>query len=142
MPGNVSSCRFTPDSAGLIDVDSNGLLTVWDVNTGKIKFTRTLNTHLAGQFIGGGKAVAANDGFGVKLWDTQQLLGAEKPLPRASFYWFDGGKWLVTTPQGYFDCSSGLDDILKWNADGKMYPYQQFEQQYHKPELVRQALKF
>ncbi len=132
---------FTPDSSALIGKDSHGLFTVWDANTGDLKLSRMLAQSLYYlRFSDGGKTALGINNYSIQLWDTKQLLSEENPLPHATFNWFDGGKWLITTSLGYFDCSPELKGALAWRYAGKMYPYQQFAQQYHKPELVRQAL--
>ncbi len=141
--GRILLYGFTPDSTSLIGKDNQGVITIWNVNTGEVTLSRKMMSPRTGMMlIGGGKAMLSQDSLGVHLWDTQQLLSEENPLPRATFNWFDGGKWLITTPQGYFDCSPELTGSLDWTYAGKLYPYQQFEQQYHKPELVRQALSW
>jgi hypothetical protein len=76
----------------------------------------------------------------IDIWKTADLLTAPAPRPRATLYPFSNGQWLITTPDGYFDCSPQVPAVIRWIRQGQNYPYEQFEPQYHKPELVRQAL--
>ncbi len=40
----------------------------------------------------------------------------------------------------YYDCSPDLAYALLWKYNGKFYPYAQYEQHYHRPDLVQQML--
>jgi WD40 repeat protein len=139
----IYSCGFSADSSKLICAYYPAGLTAWDVHTGEVKLRKTLPpSYEFMRFIDGSKALSDDASNGIQLWDTRQLLSAEKPLPRATFYWLEGGKWLVTTPRGYFDCSPGMNDTITWKAGGKIYPYAKLERAYHRPDLVRRALNW
>ncbi|HEY3417379.1 MAG TPA: WD40 repeat domain-containing protein, partial [Armatimonadota bacterium] len=74
------------------------------------------------------------------LWDIRRLFDDASPRPRASLYTFSNGLWLVTTPEGYFDCSPEVTKTIRWEKDGQSYPYEKFAATYHRPDLVQQAL--
>jgi len=42
--------------------------------------------------------------------------------------------------EGYYDCSLDVEQVLGWQQDGQQYPLAKFATQYHRPDLVRQAL--
>jgi len=52
----------------------------------------------------------------------------------------DYREWLVATPEGYFDCSLGASQYVSWQLGSRFYPIEQFEERFHRPDLVRQAL--
>jgi len=70
-----------------------------------------------------------------KLW-----MWAEEPRPPVDIRFFDNHRWLITTPQGDFDCSPGLEPFLTWQVGGETFPYKKYAEEYHHPEKVRQLL--
>lgn len=48
--------------------------------------------------------------------------------------------WLVYTPQGYYDASNGATRFIRWCIGDQVYPATQYEQRFHRPDLVRQAM--
>ena len=75
------------------------------------------------------------------LWKFQDILSAPNPRPRLSLYGYDGGKWLAITPEGYYACSPGVEQVLCWEQDGQRYPLAKYAKQYHRPDIIRQALQ-
>ena len=49
--------------------------------------------------------------------------------------------WLVTTPQGYFDCTPEGRNLLTWQIGDDRLPIEAYESQYHRPELVARVLR-
>jgi len=74
------------------------------------------------------------------IWKLADLLTTPAPRPRATLQLFSKGLWLITTPDGYFDCSPELTKVMRWTRQGKEYPYEQFAPQYHQPDMVRKAI--
>jgi len=142
QPAGVIGCLF----ANPYDL-SDGNLVTWDAGSGKIKrseprdarytYARLLNTDPTIQV----KTTYPYLNFeGVTLAPLSQLLHERHPQTFATLRRFDGGKWLLTTADGHYDCSPDLTTDLAWTFDGVLYPYQQYEKQYHRPDMVRKAL--
>jgi len=74
------------------------------------------------------------------IWQRTDILTAPNPRPRATIHIFSKGQWLITTPDGYFDCSPEMTKVIRWIDRGENYPYEKFAPQYHRPEMVRKAL--
>jgi hypothetical protein len=87
-------------------------------------------------------AVAAYDD-GTIRWhraeDGRELL--------AFFPHADKRRWVLWTPEGNFDCSEGAEGLIGWHVNqGKekealFHPVAKFSKQFHRPDLVQQALK-
>ncbi len=133
---------FTADSDHLLACTMSGLLE-WDIATGKVQPTalhgapfllpplRARNDSL----------LLTGDMSGTtQIWDFHAALTGQNPQPRVTLYNFTNGLWLIATPDGYFDCSPEITKAISWRQGGKVYPYAQFEKQYHRPDLVGKAL--
>jgi len=74
-------------------------------------------------------ATAANDGT-TKLWDadTGDLLITLIALTDRN--------WFVTTPSGYFDCSPGGKNMIRWRIGDRIYAPDQFFDKYYRPGLL------
>jgi len=142
QPAGVIGCYF----ANLFDL-SEGSLVAWDAGSGKIErivprdrrylYARLLNTDPAIQVKTTYPYLNSNH---ITLTPLAQLLHERYPQTSAIFRWFDNGNWLITTADGYYDCSPDLTKDLAWKFNGVMSPYQQYEKQYHHPDLVQKAL--
>jgi WD40 repeat protein len=53
----------------------------------------------------------------------------------------ESGEWFVTTPEGYFDCSANAAPFVYWNVGGTLFPAERFFRRFHRPDLVRKALR-
>jgi len=49
--------------------------------------------------------------------------------------------WVTTTPDGYYDCSPGAADYIRWRVNGQLLPASAEEATYHRPDLVAKALR-
>jgi len=58
----------------------------------------------------------------------------------------DGKRWLLYTPDGYFDCSPGAEDLAGWHINrgqdqaALFYPLSRFYEQYYTPNLGARVL--
>lgn len=76
----------------------------------------------------------------VQCWDLKRAITHQITTPCATLMLFKQGGWLITTPKGYFDCSREVATAIVWRQSGQYYPYAQFAEQFHRPNLVRKAL--
>jgi hypothetical protein len=151
MHENISRLWFGEDSetvyglypTGYTENQASGYLVTWDAKTGEVtrKMKRSgMSLSYLNPVDNDAKYTSDYDRGILQLWDLQQIVDRETPRPLAGLRWFDHGKWLITTPDGYYDCSPDLVKDLVWKFNGTISPYQQYEKQYHRPELVRKAL--
>lgn len=81
---------------------------------------------------GGRITAAAGDGVQIRNAQTQALVSRLMALE-------DGG-YLAVTPQGYYDCSLQTASAVSWRLGDRLYPFDQFEERFLRPDLVRRAL--
>jgi len=85
-------------------------------------------------------ASASWDGT-TKIWDVERVLREGQPIELATLITLDDrDEWLVTTPGGYYDCSLEAASFVVWRLGEHLYPFDQFEAKFHRPDLVRKAL--
>jgi len=60
----------------------------------------------------------------------------------------DQRRWMVWTPAGFYDCSTGAEDIAGWNLNqGKnkasvFYPLSQFRERYYRPVMIDRSIGY
>ena len=89
-----------------------------------------------------GNVAVAAIGDGTIRWyrlkDGQELL-VLFPHP-------DGQRWIVWTPEGYYDAAAGAEDLLGWHVnqgpdkEALFYPVSQFRKIYYRPDVIAQVL--
>jgi len=52
----------------------------------------------------------------------------------------DGG-WLIVTPEGYYDSSLTGGKYVCWRVGNEVYGVEQYEDQFHRPDLVAKSLR-
>lgn len=84
-----------------------------------------------------GKYLASGSYDGsVTLWETATARSV------AMFFGLESNtQWLTMTPQGYYDCSLEAASMVDWRLGDQVLPFDQFEGKYHRPDLVRRALR-
>ncbi len=92
---------------------------------------------------GDGKVAAAAIGDGSIRWyrmeDGREILSY---FPNA-----DGRRWVLWTPNGYYDASSGGEDMIGWNVNNgpehaaDFFPASRFRDAFHRPDVVDLALR-
>ncbi|EFL51249.1 YD repeat protein [Solidesulfovibrio fructosivorans JJ]] len=92
---------------------------------------------------GDGRVVAAAMGDGSIRWyrmeDGREILSY---FPNA-----DGRRWVLWTPSGYYDASSGGEDMIGWNVNNgpdraaDFFPASRFRDAFHRPDVVDLALR-
>ena len=74
-----------------------------------------------------------------RLSDGDELL--------ALFVHPDGKRWVVWTPQGYYDAAPGADRLIGWHVDrgpdqaADFYAAAQFQERFYRPAVIAQVLK-
>jgi WD40 repeat protein len=91
---------------------------------------------------GNDKAVLAAVGDGTIRW-YRMADGA----PLLSLYIHpDGRRWVLWTPEGYYDASAGAEDLIGWHVNqGKdkealFYPASRFRSTYYRPDIIDKIL--
>jgi WD40 repeat protein len=92
---------------------------------------------------GNQRLVVAAYGDGTIRWhrlsDGKQLL--------ALFIHPDGQRWVVWTPEGYYDASVGADELIGWHINHgydrvpDFYPVLQFRDRFYRPDVIRRLLQ-
>jgi WD40 repeat protein len=92
---------------------------------------------------GNGKVAVAALADGTIRWyrlqDGQELL-ALFPHP-------DKKRWILWTPQGYYDASAGAEELIIWHVNrgpdkaADFYPVGQFRQDYYRPDILAKVLE-
>ncbi|CCK80692.1 caspase family protein [Desulfobacula toluolica] len=98
------------------------------------------NVNIAGN---GKTAVAAHDGGQIRWYrmsDGAVLLSL--------FVHTDGKRWILSTPDGYYDASPGADTLMGWhinngkdNAPG-FYPVSKFASKFYRPDVVENIITY
>jgi hypothetical protein len=89
-----------------------------------------------------GRLVVAAFGDGTIRW--LRLSDGKEVL--ALFIHPDGKRWVVWTPQGYYDASAGADDLIGWQLNRgyddapDFFSASQFRDQYYRPDVVARVL--
>ena len=85
--------------------------------------------------------VSAHDDGTIRWWranDGKELL--------ALFIHPDGKRWIIWTPQGYFDASVGADDLIGWHVNNgfnnkpDFFPVSLFRERFYRPEVIARVL--
>jgi WD40 repeat protein len=139
-----TSIAFSPNSKTLVTASCDGSISVWDIQTATLKRTLTDSGRTVEDVVysPNGRLLANDDDGGViDLWDAEngRLLATFMSLPsRKSTF---AREWLVTTPEGYFDCSANAAKYILWNLNGVLYSAESYWNKFHRPDLVRKALR-
>jgi len=73
------------------------------------------------------------------LWRAS--ISAESSTAAVRLAALNGGDdWLIATDSGYYDCSLDAGRNIAWRIGPHIYPFDQFEEVFHRPDLVRRAL--
>jgi hypothetical protein len=91
---------------------------------------------------GDGRLAVAAYGDGTIRWyrvsNGEELLAL---LPHK-----DGKRWIVWTPQGYYDASAGAEDLIGWQINNGLdkqpdfYPASRFRDRFYRPDVIARVL--
>jgi hypothetical protein len=74
-----------------------------------------------------------------RLSDGRELL--------ALFIHPDGQRWIMWTPQGYYDASLGADELIGWHVNHGLdqapdfYPVSRFRDRFNRPDVIQRVLQ-
>lgn len=127
---------LSPDGS-LVAAQRIGETTIWKAGTGEEvqSFPTGRSWCPDPVFTFDGRSLVVADEATARLWSISE----GKPV--CSLYGLNHGRdWLATTPSGYYDCSLDADRLVAWRIGGSVFPFDQFEGKYHRPDVVRLAL--
>jgi WD40 repeat protein len=89
-----------------------------------------------------GRLIGTAFGDGTIRWS--RVSDGEEVL--ALFVHPDGERWIAWTPQGYYDASTGADDLIGWHINHgydrapDFYPVSQFRKRFYRPDVIQRVL--
>lgn len=89
-----------------------------------------------------GQLIVAACGDGSIRWRR----GADGKEILALFIHPDGERWIVWTPQGYYDAAAGADDLIGWHVNHgydqapDFFPASQFRDRYQRRDVIERVL--
>jgi WD40 repeat protein/uncharacterized caspase-like protein len=139
LPDNstiMQGAAFHPDGDKLLVGSWDGIIRLWNINTGSL--IRNFIGHTAPinqvRFAAKSQRIVSSDNDTVRIWDT--ITG--KLL--LSIYVTADGEWLEVTPEGFFDASTKGANMLNVVRGLEAYSIDQFFDALHRPDLVREKL--
>ena len=134
---SISSVKFSIDGAYVLTSGFDGVPKLLDVATGKLVMSylgHRLHAYSA-VFSTDGKRIITGSGDGtVRIWDTRS--GQEI----SQFIGFTNGEWIVITPEGYYNSSTGGHEQLNIRVENKVYSIDQFYDVFYRPDIVTAKL--
>jgi WD40 repeat protein len=139
----VSSVALSSDGKRVLTGSHDNTARLWDVQTGKTLQTFKGHTALVSAFAFG----PANTFLVTASWDgTTSIWRPGRDRPVFSFL-HAGDEWIFWTPEGYYTCSQGGEDLIAWKFDDSDTPHgyrvvgpEQFRKTFHRPDLFRHLL--
>ncbi|MEZ6132441.1 MAG: caspase family protein [Planctomycetaceae bacterium] len=67
--------------------------------------------------------------------------------PLLNVYIGDNQQWIIWTPQGYYDCSPGADQLIGWHVNqgpakaANFFKVQQFRRQLYRPDIINRIIE-
>lgn len=137
-PSFITSLALSADGKYIVSGDWIGTIKLWNLhNGGEIK---TLKGHtdeiksLAFSADGDNVLSASKDGT-TRLWS----ISTGKEI--AQFVRFEDGEWIVITPEGYYNASTGGDKHLNVRVGNNVYGIDNYREAFFRPDLVNVALQ-
>ena len=88
-------------------------------------------------------AVAVHDGGEIRWYRMQDGV-----LLLSLFVHPDRKRWILSTPQGYYDSSPGADSLMGWHINNgpeqaaSFYPMSRFRSSYYRPDVVANMIEY
>jgi WD40 repeat protein len=130
----VNAVAFSPDGRTLASASEDGTAIVWRLGD---CLERSPRRALAGLRALAGTLMGRNaQGH---MGDTGG--GPDTPRAAAILLPLKGGKhWVMAAPEGYYACSLEASRYVVWRVGMRVYPFDEFEEQYRRPDLLCRAL--
>ncbi|MBP7077181.1 MAG: WD40 repeat domain-containing protein [Bacteroidales bacterium] len=137
--GAASSAQFSPDGKFIITATPDYTAKIWESSSGKL--LRILEGHsdiiLSAQFSKDGKYILTSSRDAkCKLWH------ASTGIEIASLITINKNGWIVVTPDKYYYGSKDAVSELCWSDGFKIYPFEQFDLKYNRPDIVLARLGY
>ncbi|MBD3167333.1 hypothetical protein GF324_12100 [bacterium] len=107
---------------------------LWQRSTPEIPFSVKLNMS--------GTIAAAAFGDGTIRWYRMS-----NGTPLLHFFPHTDGRWVVWTPEGYYDCSPGAEDLIGWHINrgvdkaADFYGASRFRDVFYRPDIIDETLQ-
>ena len=130
---SIQSIAFSPDGKSFITGSYDRTIKQWDIESGKE--LKVFNGHLemvnSVKFSPDGKyIISGSKDNTTRIWDV--FTGKEI----TSLIGLDMSDWVISTPDNYYACSKGALDIMAFKIGSRAYPFEQFDIQYNRPDIV------
>ncbi|MBU0515250.1 MAG: caspase family protein, partial [Proteobacteria bacterium] len=148
--GSEHRCfTFTPDGKTVVSGGNNGVLTAYDVLTGR-EVTDFIGHESEvwavavskdGRFLVSG---SADQTF--RLWDLTGIDGRPRTYPLVSFFVGTDREWVAWTPKGYYTGSVKGDRYIGWHVnrgperEAEFYPAERFAAGFFRPDVIAAVL--
>jgi WD40 repeat protein len=135
----VYSIAFSDDGKIIASVSDDYTVKLWDVKTGTL--LKTLKGHKkeveAVCFIKGSKFLfSGSQDNTTKIWDVASGLEV------CSLISIDTNDWVVVTPSGLFDASTGAMNLMHYSAGLEPIALEQLKDRYYEPGLLQKILGY
>ncbi len=140
--GAVKQLAFSPDGQILASGGSDGAIQFLEPRSGAMLHALAAHTSdvLSLSFSRDNRLLVSGGADGaLHFWDVSQA----KLLLTRSVVWTDRETkpaWIAFTPQGYYAGSPGIESLIRWRVGNTMFPSEQYEARFHRPDLVRKAM--
>ena len=128
----ITALAFSPDGTALATGANDQALNIWNAATGDEQKPALIGSAVN---VDWSRSATWSEGGALTVWDTK----AGKTL--ASFLGIDAGaNWFVSTPQGYYNCTSGAESLVVWQAGKYALTLEQLAAKFKRPDVLRKAL--
>ena len=134
---SISSVQFSSDGASVLTSGFDGIPKLLDVATGKqdMGFQGHRLSVYSAFFSSDGKRIITGSGDGtVRIWDTASGQEISQLIS------FTNGEWIVITPEGYYNSSTGGHEQLNIRRGNMVYSIDQFYDVFYRPDIVTAKL--
>ena len=138
---------FSPDGQSLICLLGGKGVSLWDVETRKLKWSIPITIPARVPFLADGKLVAIyGQHYAIELRDARdgKLLVSLLTMPgvgQANEKGETAPEWIAFTPEGYYSASPGAARYIRWRVGDKLLPAETYTKEFNRPDLVQKALQ-
>lgn len=128
---------FNPSGTLLAGIDDK-IVTVWDVNSPKeiCQFTGHSEQVQSIEFMDDSLLLSGGDDKKVMLWDIKNC----KKI--VDFIDCGGDDFITITSDNYYTISKGATEAVGFRVENKIYPFEQFDLQYNRPDIVLERIGY